>query len=35
MRALRKILIAVPVAAGVLASCVPQSAAQLTVFDPV
>lgn len=34
MRALRRTLIALPVAAGLLASCVPRSAAQLTVFDP-
>ena len=34
MRALRQTSIAVPVIAGVLASCVPRSAAQLTVFDP-
>ena len=33
MRPLRKCLIAVPVVAGVLASWVPQSTAQLTVFD--
>jgi P-type conjugative transfer protein TrbJ len=34
MRSLRRTLIALPVAAGMLASCVPRSAAQLTVFDP-
>jgi len=34
MMPLRRTLIAVPVAAGVLVSCVPQSAAQLVVFDP-
>jgi P-type conjugative transfer protein TrbJ len=31
---MRRTLFALPVAAGVLASCTPQSAAQLTVFDP-
>ena len=34
MSALRRIGIALPVALGVLASCVPRSVAQLTVFDP-
>lgn len=34
MRSLRRTLIALPVAAGMLVSCVPRSAAQLTVFDP-
>jgi P-type conjugative transfer protein TrbJ len=34
MRSWRRTLIALPVAAGMLASCVPRSAAQLTVFDP-
>lgn len=34
MRVLRRALMALPVAAGMLASCVPQSSAQLTVFDP-
>lgn len=34
MNALRRTLIAAPVAAGLLATCVPWSAAQLTVFDP-
>jgi P-type conjugative transfer protein TrbJ len=35
MKVLRRTLLAAPVAAGVLASCVPHSAAQLTVFDPL
>ena len=34
MRFLHQTLIALPVAAGVLVSCAPRSAAQLTVFDP-
>ena len=34
MKPLRKTFVAVPVIVGVMASCVPQSAAQLTVFDP-
>jgi P-type conjugative transfer protein TrbJ len=34
MKALRKMLIGLPVASAVLGSCVPRSAAQLTVFDP-
>ena len=34
MTLMRKTFIAVPVVASVLASCVPQSVAQLTVFDP-
>lgn len=34
MTMLRRTLLAAPVAAGVLMSCVPKSAAQLTVFDP-
>jgi P-type conjugative transfer protein TrbJ len=34
MRSLRRTLIALPIAAMMLASCVPRSAAQLTVFDP-
>jgi P-type conjugative transfer protein TrbJ len=35
MRHVRKTFLVVPVIAGVMASCVPQSAAQLTVFDPL
>jgi P-type conjugative transfer protein TrbJ len=35
MKSLRKTLVAVPVIVGVMACCVPQSAAQLTVFDPL
>ena len=34
MRPLQRTLMALPIAAGILASCVPRSAAQLTVFDP-
>jgi P-type conjugative transfer protein TrbJ len=34
MKPLRRTVVAVPVIAGVLATCVPQVAAQLTVFDP-
>jgi P-type conjugative transfer protein TrbJ len=34
MRSLRKLLVAVPMAGALLASCVTRSAAQLTVFDP-
>jgi P-type conjugative transfer protein TrbJ len=34
MNALRKLIIAVPIAGGLLTSCVPRSAAQLNVFDP-
>jgi P-type conjugative transfer protein TrbJ len=34
MTALRKTMMTLPVVAGVLANCVPKSAAQLTVFDP-
>jgi P-type conjugative transfer protein TrbJ len=34
MRAFRQALMVMPVFAGVLTSCVPKSAAQLTVFDP-
>ena len=30
----RRTIVAVPVVVGVMASCVPQSASQLTVFDP-
>jgi len=35
MKSLRKTSIAVPIIVGVLVSCVPRSAAQLTVFDPL
>src|SRR4029079_2593139 len=35
MRFLHQTLIALPIAAGVLVSCEPRPAAQLTVFDPV
>jgi P-type conjugative transfer protein TrbJ len=35
MKILRKTLVGVPVIVGVMASCVSQSAAQLTVFDPL
>lgn len=34
MRNMRKALIATPIVAGMLVSCVPKSSAQLTVFDP-
>ena len=34
MTPLRQTLVAIPVVAGLLTSCVPRSAAQLTVFDP-
>ena len=34
MNSLRKLLLALPVACGLLTSCVTRSAAQLTVFDP-
>ena len=34
MKALRRILMTLPLVLGALASCVPRSAAQLTVFDP-
>ena len=34
MTPLRQTLVALPVVAGLLTSCVPRSAAQLTVFDP-
>ena len=34
MRPLQRTLMALPIAAVMLASCVPRSAAQLTVFDP-
>jgi P-type conjugative transfer protein TrbJ len=34
MRVSRKAFVTVPVMAGLLASCVPRSAAQMTVFDP-
>ncbi|HEU4378103.1 MAG TPA: P-type conjugative transfer protein TrbJ, partial [Hyphomicrobiaceae bacterium] len=34
MTRFRRMLMAMPVAVGVLASCVPRSVAQLTVFDP-
>lgn len=34
MRDFRRTLLAVPIAAGMMASCVPKSSAQLTVFDP-
>ena len=34
MNVLCKALMTVPLAVGVLASCVPRSAAQMTVFDP-
>ena len=35
MKPLRRTFVAVPVIVGVMACCVPQSAAQLTVFDPL
>src|SRR5204863_3343761 len=35
MNALRRTSIAVPIIVSVLVSCVPRSAAQLTVFDPL
>ncbi|MFX7934510.1 P-type conjugative transfer protein TrbJ, partial [Acinetobacter baumannii] len=34
MSALRKLIVAVPIAGALLTSCVTPSAAQLTVFDP-
>ena len=34
MRASRRILMTLPLVLGAVASCVPRSAAQLTVFDP-
>ena len=34
MRASRRMLMTLPLVLGAVASCVPRSAAQLTVFDP-